>query len=155
MTISDFALSDYSVDAQTINGSSLYTIRSGNELQVIVFSDTLDQNVPIRLRLSRQKENLLVGPEVDRDIDLMISPKTFEAQLASDAPASATPAPASQPSEICTQFKGTTRVNCGLSRVVTGNRGDQLNTVLYSLNFYRKDNAITEAKVNHVDVKFD
>ncbi len=39
--------------------------------------------------------------------------------------------------------------------MTAGNRGDQLNTVLYSLNFYRKDNAITEAKVNHVDVKFD
>jgi hypothetical protein len=161
VTISDFALAEYSVDAQTINGSSLYTIQSGNELQVIIFSDTLDQNVPIRLRLSRRKENLLIGPEVDRDIDLTISPKTFEPTLASDTPATpatGTPAPATpalQPSEICTQWKRGIRVNCGLSRVTTGNRGDQLNTVLYSLNFYRKDNTITEAKVNHVDVKFD
>lgn len=151
--VPNFTLAEYGVSAELINGAPLYTIKSGDEVQILVFSEAVNQNLPIRLRLWRQTRNDLIGPEVDSEIYLTISPKSFNTVAPPPAVSDTTTTPAAP--EICTQFKGTTRVKCALAWVDADNSGEQLHTILYSLNFYRKENAVAEAKVNNVDVSFD
>lgn len=154
--IPDFSLSEYGASAELINGSSLYTIKSGNELQILVFSEAVSQNIPIILKLWRIEKNELVGPEIDDQIYLTINPETFTAKKLLPTVTRGPEAEAEVGSvpEVCRQFKGTTRVKCALDFVQVNNQGDQIYSVLYSLNFYRKENVISEGKINNVDVTF-
>ncbi|WP_192360365.1 hypothetical protein [Mesorhizobium mediterraneum] len=148
-----FALSDYETQAELINGSPLYTIKSGNELQIIIFSEAIAQNMPIRIKLTRHAESAEIGPEIDRDINLTISPRSFETlrkYYSSGDAADIENAP-----KACVQSRGSDRVDCALVWIDSGNRGGQLHTVLYSLNFLNENAAVAGGKVNHVDVAFE
>jgi hypothetical protein len=144
--IPSFTLEDYAVGAKLINGSPLYTIVSGNEVQLLVFSDAVDQNVPIQLTLKRTKPNSLLGPEIDGDIDLRISPKSFASNADTD------PAVAAKPDQ-CDQYSSSVRVKCALNFEDNGNRGDEVYAILYSLNFFREKQTAA-AQINKVDVDF-
>lgn len=153
--IPSFTLADYEVDAELANGSPIYMVQSGNEIQLLLFSDAIDQDIPIRLKLVRKTDNPDVGREIDRDIDLTLSPKAMD-DVSRQATDGRPEDSAAKLAERCRQYSDSRPVDCALAWMGASYLGDRLSTVLYSLNFYRKDSSVPiETQVGNIQLKLE
>jgi hypothetical protein len=140
-----FKLEEYNYKAELLNGTPIFAVVSGNEIQMLVFDDNVKQNTPIRLSLVREKENKNLGKEVDSNLSLIIQPESFNSANGDNV----------GDAQECSQYSNEKYATCTLRRVVSQNRGSEISTVLYSLNMYRKENTPSEASVNGVKVTFE